>query len=55
MYTVVEWETSPWRNEDYLGNLLDRESVLSSPHKDLFFHIGSHVVDNLEQVKQYLG
>jgi hypothetical protein len=54
-YSVVDWSQSPWRDEAYLGAMLDRESALSNPHKELFFHIAEHVVRELPEVQDYFS
>ena len=54
-FSLEDWSESPWKDEKYLGEMLDRSAVLESPHKGLFFHIADHVVGDLSQVKDYLG
>ena len=53
-FSLEDWSESPWKDEKYLGEMLDRSAVLESPHKDLFFHIAEHVVSELSQVRDYL-
>jgi hypothetical protein len=55
-YTLAleDWSASPWKDEKYLGEMLNRTAVLESVHKDLFFHIAEHVVGNLIEVQAYL-
>jgi hypothetical protein len=54
-FTLVEWEASPWRNEAYLGQMLSRAEVRSSPHLSTFFHIAEHVVEDLPEVSAYFA
>jgi hypothetical protein len=54
-FSAVDWPSSPWRGEAYLGEMLDREQVLASPHRATFFHIAEHVVRDLSQVQAYFG
>jgi hypothetical protein len=54
-FSLEDWLPSPWKDEKYLGEMLDRTAVLESPYKDLFFHIADHVVNDLSEVRDYLG
>ena len=54
-FSLEDWSGSPWKDDKYLGEMLNRSAVLKSPHKGLFFHIAEHVVGDLSQVKDYLG
>jgi hypothetical protein len=54
-FSLNDWAASPWKDEKYLGEMLDRSAVLVSPHKGLFFHIADHVVSDLSEVGEYLG
>lgn len=54
-FSLEDWSASPWKDEKYLGEKLDRSAVLESRHKGLFFHIADHVVGELSQVKDYLS
>jgi hypothetical protein len=54
-FSLEDWSESPWKGEEYLGEMLDRSAVLESPHKDLFFHIADHVASDLSEVREYLG
>lgn len=53
-FSLEDWSASPWEDEKYLGEMLDRTAVLQSPHRVLFFHIAEHVVRDLSEVGQYL-
>ena len=54
-FGLVNWDASPWRNEVYLGKMLNPEEVRASPHRTTFFHIAEHVVRELPDVHAYLG
>jgi hypothetical protein len=54
-FSLVDWCDSPWRTELYLGEMLDRADALKSRHKQLFFHIAEHVIDELPEVDRYFG
>jgi hypothetical protein len=54
-FSAVDWGSSPWRGERYLGEMLDREQALTSPHRPTFFHIAEHVVRDLSEVQAYFG
>ena len=54
-FALVEWETSPWRGEAYLGRMLAPAEVRSSPHRPTFFHIAEHVVAELPEVRAYFA
>ena len=53
-FNLVEWESSPWRGEAYLGRMLSPAEVRAGPHRPTFFHIAEHVVDELPEVRAYL-
>jgi hypothetical protein len=54
-YALVEWESSPWWGEEYLGQMLRPTEVRSSPHRPTFFHIAEHVVAELQEVQAYFA
>lgn len=54
-FRLVDWSNSPWKDEAYLGELLDRNSALLHPHKALVFHIAAHVVNDLPEVQDYFA
>jgi hypothetical protein len=54
-FALVEWESSPWRGEAYLGRMLSPAEVRASPHRPTFFHIAEHVVDELPEVRAYFA
>lgn len=54
-FSLVEWQTSPWRNETYLGRMLSRSEVRASPHRETYFHIADHVVEDLPEVQSYFA
>lgn len=51
--SLEDWSTSPWKNEQYLGEMLNRKAVLGSDYKGLFFHIAEHLVGDLVEVQAY--
>jgi hypothetical protein len=52
---LVEWETSPWQSEAYLGEMLTPDQVRASPHRETLFHIAEHVVRDLPEVRAYFA
>ena len=52
---VVDARNSPWRDQSYLGRMMDREEALNSPQKELFFHIADHIVADNPKVQEYLN
>jgi hypothetical protein len=54
-FSAVDWDSSPWRGEAYLGEMLDREQALASPHRPTFFNIAEHVVRDLPEVQGYFS
>jgi hypothetical protein len=54
-FAVEDWSVSPWKDEKYLGEMLSRESLLANPSRDLFFHIGDHVVGVLPEIGEYFA
>jgi hypothetical protein len=52
-FELVDWDVSPWRDETYLGVMMDRVDALVSTHRQSFFHIAEHVVDDLPEVRGY--
>jgi len=54
-FVLTEWESSPWREEGYLGQMLSPEEVRSSPYRAAFFRVAEHVVKDLPEVHEYLS
>jgi hypothetical protein len=54
-FSLVAWESSPWRGEAYLGQMLSPEQVRAGPHRETFFHVASHVVEELAEVRAYFS
>ena len=52
---VVDAKDSPWRGEEYLGRMLDREEALESPLIGTFFHTADHIVADNPKVHEYLS
>jgi hypothetical protein len=52
--TVVDAETSPWRETTLLGRVLDRAEALAHPWIADVFHITDHVVEEDIVVKRFL-
>jgi hypothetical protein len=53
--SVVDWKDSPWKNEAYLGQMLDRTSVLSNDRKAVFFHVADHILEDVPEVAAYFA
>lgn len=54
-FALVEWNTSPWHGEEYLGQRLSPAAVRASPHRGTFFHIADHIVDELPEIQTYFN
>ena len=54
-YSIRDWADSPWKDEAYLGVMLDREAALASPRKATVFHVAGHVVRDLPEVQRYFA
>jgi hypothetical protein len=54
-FSLVDWNLSPWNDETYLGRFLSPEEVRESMKRDGFFHVASHVVEDLEEVVNYFS
>jgi hypothetical protein len=54
-YTAVNWSESPWKDERYLGVMLDRDAALSSPLKSVFFLVAGHIASDLPEVQRYFS
>ena len=54
-FALINWDQSPWIHETYLGQMLDRPDALESDRKATFFHVAEHVVNDLPDVRKYLG
>jgi hypothetical protein len=55
VFSPVDWELSPWKDEGYLGRLLSRDEALESDKKSTFFHIADHVVLKNPTIQDYLS
>lgn len=53
--SVVDWKDSPWKGEAYLGQMLDRTSVLSNDRKAVFFHVADHILEDVPEVAAYFA
>jgi len=53
--SFVDWTSSLWHGETYLGEMLDREQALASPQRSTFFHVSDHVVTELPEVQAYFA
>jgi hypothetical protein len=54
-FSAVDWASSPWQGETYLGKMLDRQQALASPQRPTFFHIAEHVVRDLAEARAHFG
>lgn len=54
-FSLVDWSSSPWRDETYLGVMLSPDLARQSPMKAEFFHVADHVVMDLAQVREYFA
>jgi hypothetical protein len=54
-FVLVDWESSPWRSEKYLGRMLTPVEVRASPHKSMYFHLAQHVIEELPEVRAYFA
>ncbi|HLB67680.1 MAG TPA: hypothetical protein VJN63_04315 [Thermoplasmata archaeon] len=53
---LMDRRDSVWtREESWLGRIMDRSQVLSSPLKEDFFHIADHIVDTDRRIREYLN
>lgn len=52
--TVCDAATSPWRDVELIGDMLDREEALTHPLIDDVFHITDHLFDEDAALKAYL-
>lgn len=53
--SLVEWATSPWRNEHYLGQMLAPEAVRATPLRPTLFQIAGCVVERIPEVREYFA
>ena len=53
--SVVDAANSPWKEETFLGRILDRQEALEHPWIDEVFHITDHIVEEDEDVREYLS
>jgi hypothetical protein len=49
----VSWAESPWREEAYLGEMLEPNAARCNPHRDLIFALVDRVLGDLPEVKSY--
>jgi hypothetical protein len=54
-FSVTDWSQSPWKDETYLGEMLNRTAALSSPQIEHFFHAADHIIGDLPEVQAYFG
>ena len=54
-FSLVDWVSSPWRYESYLGEMIGQDQVRASPHRATFFHIAEHVVEDIAEVRAYFA
>lgn len=54
-YSLVEWEWSPWRGEEYLGQMLAPDVVRASPLRAEFFRLATAVVNDNPEVQSYFA
>ena len=54
-YVVVDWTESPFQHEAFLGKMLDREEALASQHRETFFHVAGHIVNDLPDARAYFA
>lgn len=53
--SLVDWDSSPWKDEGYLGRLLSRDEALESEKKLTFFNIAARVVLQNPAIHYYLS
>jgi hypothetical protein len=51
----VSWSDSPWRGEEYLGDMLEPENARGSAHRELFFAVVGRVIEDLPEVRGYFS
>jgi len=51
---LVEPNDSPWKNENYLGRMINRDEARVSELKDTVFHIVDHIVLDIQEINGYL-
>jgi len=51
--TFEDWSESPWKNETYLGKMMDRVEALQCPFKGRFFEIANEVTEANPEVEAY--
>ena len=54
-FTLVEWASSPWQRETYLGRMLAPAEIRASMLGPAFFHVAKHVVEDLSEVRDYFA
>lgn len=54
-FCFLDWAKSPWAEQYYLGQQLDREDALRSTGRSTFLHIAEHVVHDLPECNEYFG
>jgi hypothetical protein len=55
VFTLVDWDTSPWRKETYLGIMLGADQVRAQPERATFFHVAGHVTRELPEIRTYFA
>ncbi len=54
-FSFVDWVQSPWKDEAYLGEMLDRDMALNSPYRGLFLHVAEHIIQDLPEAREYFN
>jgi hypothetical protein len=52
---VVDSELSPWKNEKYLGRILERDEAIATSMIDAFFHVADHIVSGNPTINAYFS
>lgn len=50
---IVDSKQSPWKDESYLGEIMDREKALAHPGLQAFFHVADHIVRENPKINAY--
>jgi hypothetical protein len=53
--SLVDWKDSPWKDESYLGQMLDRAAALGHSQKSNFFQIADRILEDVPEVVSYFG
>jgi hypothetical protein len=52
---LTEPETSPWKDESFLGEMLSREKALEHPLIKEVFHLTDHIVEDDLEIRRFFG